>query len=706
MSKLAKVLQAAAGNTPAGDLAAAIDFDGTNDYLSRSSDLTGNADGNTFTFSCWVYNVGGAYIYTVDTGTSASGYSFQAQYTSAGNLYFRAKEIAGGQATLLDFYVVSIIPSQTWTNVLVSVDLANTSNRKVYVNDIDVTASVVWTTFTNGNIGFTNSYHTVQARYGGNNKYKGRLSNLFLDYTYRDLSVTNNRRLFITEDGKPADGQAGLNPIMYMPLDDPEDIGYNAGAGGDFTVNGVMARSGRGPNQYNAAASTFDGGATSSGDWMGRVLNATDSKTMSLSAKFKVDSAEAGGTMFCLSDPAVGTKVVLEYNTAFGIRLTARSSSGTVIAQLAYADISKARWYQVDISVDMASTSTRHFVINGVSVGTWTTYTNDTIDFSKDAVVGQQYNSTSGAGPFAGDLSDVYFTPAYIDLSSNNPFYDTDTGKPKYLGASGELPTGSSPLVYLPLRGNDAGNNLGTGGDFTVNSGPFTGARGPSEFIGRSAKFSSGKYLNKSGALTGAVSNVKTFTFALAFQWNTATSSYLFRTVTGEGITTLSSGTLFRVLLDGPSGAMDARVTVSSSTSIWQTMLFSVDLADTGKRHVYVNGVSASVTWTSYPSTTYDCLLDASFGIGASPVGGDPFTGDLSFLYISQEYIDFSQEANRLKFFDAFNYPVDLGEDGSNPTGNQPVIYINNNFETGVNSGSGGNFVPQGALPAGPDVGS
>ena len=56
---LAKALQAAAGNTPAGDLAAAIDFDGTNDYLSRSSDMTGNADGKTFTFSAWIYETSG-----------------------------------------------------------------------------------------------------------------------------------------------------------------------------------------------------------------------------------------------------------------------------------------------------------------------------------------------------------------------------------------------------------------------------------------------------------------------------------------------------------------------------------------------------------------------------------------------------------------------------------------------------------------------
>jgi len=496
-----------------------------------------------------------------------------------------------------------------------------------------------------------------------------------------------------------------------MPLDDPEDIGYNAGTGGDFTVNGVMARSGRGPNQYNVAASTFDGTA----DYVqGTGLSlGSNNKLMTFSTNIRLQNEFS--TMLILQDASITEnypRVIISYQNGgtgrFDVVIFDPSINIVVNFQIqeAGSEIVTNKQYSLQIAVDCSDTAKTRVKLNGNDATlTTNTVNNLAIPHGSFSVASVGRGMNTGAGIFNGHYSETWWDNSYIDLTTENPFYDTETNKPKYLGASGELPTGSSPLIYLPLRGNDAGNNLGTAGSFTAISGPFTGARGASEFIGRSAKFSSGKYLNKSGALTGAASNVKTFTFALAFQWDTATSSYLFRTVSGEGITTLGS-TLFRVVLDGPGGAMDARVTVSSSTSIWQTMLFSVDLADTGKRHVYVNGVSASVTWTSYPSTTYDCLLDASFGIGASPVGGDPFTGDLSFLYISQEYIDFSQEANRLKFFAAFNYPVDLGEDGSNPTGNQPVIYINNNFETGVNSGSGGNFVPQGALPAGPDVGS
>ncbi len=37
------------------EVAEAVDFDGEDDYLSRSSDLIGNQDSKTFTFSTWVY---------------------------------------------------------------------------------------------------------------------------------------------------------------------------------------------------------------------------------------------------------------------------------------------------------------------------------------------------------------------------------------------------------------------------------------------------------------------------------------------------------------------------------------------------------------------------------------------------------------------------------------------------------------------------
>ncbi len=87
----------------------------------------------------------------------------------------------------------------------------------------------------------------------------GRLSNFYLDYDYRDLSQETNRRLFITADGKPADNQESLSPIIYLPLKDATTAGQNLGTGGNFTVNGTLSTSERGPNQYNASAASLNG---------------------------------------------------------------------------------------------------------------------------------------------------------------------------------------------------------------------------------------------------------------------------------------------------------------------------------------------------------------------------------------------------------------------------------------------------------------
>lgn len=167
----------------AGELAGALDFDGTNDYLSRSSDLVGNADTRYLTLSFWCYGLpvgthsifdNGGLLVRYDT----SGISLYAYTSSSTNLI---------QASFS-------IPQNTTCHVVISLDLANSSKRHVYVNDQPV--SVGWSTYTYaGNIDMTKTSHFI-AKEGGLH-FRGRLAHLYLDYTYRDLSIEANRRLFI-----------------------------------------------------------------------------------------------------------------------------------------------------------------------------------------------------------------------------------------------------------------------------------------------------------------------------------------------------------------------------------------------------------------------------------------------------------------------------------------------------------------------------
>ena len=81
-----------------------------------------------------------------------------------------------------------------------------------------------------------------------------------------------------------------------------------------------------------------------------------------------------------------------------------------------------------------------------------------------------------------------------------------------------------------------------------------------------------------------------------------------------------------------------------------------------------------------------------------------PWNGDIAEVYYAQEYVDLSVQANREKFISGTGTgakPVDLGNDGSIPTGTQPLIYFRGAKDTwnaGTNAGSGGDFTMSGAV--------
>jgi len=694
MSKLAKVLQAAAGNAGGAVEPVGIDFDGTNDYLNRSSDLVGNADGKTFTFSAWVYKTDATgYVYSSGTSNQFIVYTSNDRVSvlgkNSGNTYILSAETGTNK-----------IPRNTWTHIIISMDLSNASNRYIYVND--VSQSITASTYTNDSIDFTNSSHEINTSDNSNDIF-GRLAGVYLDYTYRDLSVEANRRDFIDDDGlyvtPPTSG------IISVPLDDPEDIGYNAGTGGDFTVNGVMARSGRGPNQYNAAASSmFTSGQNVT---LANVGLTTTGYTISANVKTTLGVSvipfwvNGSGTNYQTQMMVMGTTGVLRLN------VYDYATSTTVMRITADTALVADRFYNIQMVVDPASTANTKFYVDGVQVATtvliFVTRTNHILTYTA------QVYGTSGT------FSDVYFTDGKIDLSTDNPFYDTDTNKPKYLGESGELPTGSSPLVYLPLRADDAGKNLGTGGNFTVNSGPFTGARGPSEFLARSVEGdNSTGYLSRT-SLTGATSS-KTLTFVCAFYSDAAVTAPRLLSMNDTGAAgdefhayKQNVDSSFRLTTRSSSPAANNLAvntsTNSASNNTWHIVLVSVDLSDTGKRHCYIDGVSDG-TFTTYVDQPISFDSMDVVEIGRDFDGLNYWPGYIGFMYMSTSYIDFSQEANRLKFVDGLGYPVDLQpaiDAGDIAT---PLIHMkfDDTSALGTNSGTGGDFTVNGTVTAGADV--
>ena len=74
------------------------DFDGTNDYLSRGSDLTGNADSKTGIFSAWLRIDGGDGSTLSLVNSTANGIAIQRHI--AGNLFRFYAENSGGTKIL------------------------------------------------------------------------------------------------------------------------------------------------------------------------------------------------------------------------------------------------------------------------------------------------------------------------------------------------------------------------------------------------------------------------------------------------------------------------------------------------------------------------------------------------------------------------------------------------------------------------------
>ena len=130
------LLMASAGAAAGGAGAEAVDFDGTNDELTRSSDFTGNADGKTFVFSGWVYRVGSpSSVVLYKTGPNSTTRRFDIDIGTTGTLFFQARNSAG---TIILNVAASgtTVPLLNWTHLLIAVDLTNSSNRSVYVNDV------------------------------------------------------------------------------------------------------------------------------------------------------------------------------------------------------------------------------------------------------------------------------------------------------------------------------------------------------------------------------------------------------------------------------------------------------------------------------------------------------------------------------------------------------------------------------------------
>lgn len=258
-----------------------------------------------------------------------------------------------------------------------------------------------------------------------------------------------------------------MKTVAYVEV----DVGYCAET---FGVGNCRARLGYLADPTSFVAAKFD-----ASDVVKRgagLTGAADSKLVTLSFWVRRDSSASYGVVLTgqtTLNSSFGTaRVVAQLEaTTNKVHIQAKDASGNVVLDVKSSALSLDRMHHVVASFDLSNTSKRHLYIDGVSdLATITTYANTAIDLTLAEWAIGAYSDLSY--PLLGELADVWFAPGvYIDLSTEanlQKFITSDSKQPVDPGANGEVPTATSPIIYLGRSFATWATNRGTGGTLTL----------------------------------------------------------------------------------------------------------------------------------------------------------------------------------------------------------------------------------------------
>lgn len=242
---------------------------------------------------------------------------------------------------------------------------------------------------------------------------------------------------------------------------------------------------------------------------------------------------------------------------------------------------------------------------------------------------------------------------------------------------------------------------------FIINPYAFGGAAAP--FLVDAADFTAAPYI-RSGALTGQA-NSATGILSYWMILDAAFSNWFSAAATSFGQVHGSSsvpGTPPAWQFSLTNTALTASALNLSSAHLsglgaWNHILLSWDLS-TSTALLYINDALDTFHSATFGATSAHWSTLDSYTFGADWTNGGLLDGGLAEVYLAPgQFLDFSVTANRRKFISATAKPVDLGADGSTPTGTKPLVYLHldngqaaSNFAT--NRAGNGNFSITGTL--------
>ena len=215
-------------------------FDGTNDFMSRGSDLTSNADSKVLTFSCFFSAAAGGNQVLFDNLTDRC----YGEILASGKMNFRGRD--GASNVAWDIYSTTTVDDGNVHNVMFSVDAA-TGAYHLYIDGVN-RADTGASSTANFTVDYTTGNFWVGVYGGSAEKLNGDLGQFYWNNAaYVDLSSPTNRAKFYNSG--PVDmGATGALPTGASPRIFLNNVytsfQTNGGTGGNFTVTGTLADGG------------------------------------------------------------------------------------------------------------------------------------------------------------------------------------------------------------------------------------------------------------------------------------------------------------------------------------------------------------------------------------------------------------------------------------------------------------------------------
>jgi Concanavalin A-like lectin/glucanases superfamily len=211
-----------------------VTFDGTNDNLLRGGALSGAVDGKNGTMSLWFRQDAGGHG-TVRSVLDAQANRVQAQLNASNQMIMRLRSVAGADVCIQSFIAMT---DTRWHHVIMT-----TSGTAAHSARDNVVTTAP--TFSDTDIDWTLTNFSVGSTIAAASRFFGDLADVWMDAVYFDLTVTDNLRKFIQDNGYPVDlGSDGSGPTGSAPLvffsGKTSEWHQNKGTGGGYTLTGEL----------------------------------------------------------------------------------------------------------------------------------------------------------------------------------------------------------------------------------------------------------------------------------------------------------------------------------------------------------------------------------------------------------------------------------------------------------------------------------